>query len=181
MQEKTESPAYGAVMYVGFIFAAVFLGYSIGVAPVIAFHYGAKNYDELKGLFRKSNILIALASVSMASLTFVLSEPLAKLFVGNEPDALGITITAFQFYALSVLFSGFSIFGSAFFTALNNGAVSATISFLRTLLFQIAGALILPIFFELNGVWYSLFVAEIPALFVTFAFYVVKRKEYRYC
>lgn len=173
--------AYGAVMYVGFIFAAVFLGYSIGVAPVIGFHCGAQNQEELKGLFRKSNILIALASILLAGAAFVLSVPLAKLFVGSDPAVLDMTITAFHFYAWSVLFSGFSIFGSAFFTALNNGIVSASISFLRTLLFQIASVLVLPVFFGLDGVWYSLFVAEIFAMIVTFAFYVIKRKDYHYC
>lgn len=173
--------AYGAVMYVGFFFAAVFLGYSVGVAPVIGFHYGAQNQDELKGLFRKSNTLIALGSIILALIAYALSVPLAKLFVGSDPVVLDMTITAFHFYALSVLFSGFSIFGSAFFTALNNGVVSAAISFLRTLLFQIASVLILPIFFDLNGVWYSLFVAEILAMIITLVFYVVKRKDYHYC
>lgn len=172
--------AYGAVMYVGFIFAAVFLGYSIGAAPVIGFHYGAKNQDELKGLFRKSMTLVTLASIVLAFAAFILSEPLAKLFVGSDPGVLHMTVTAFHFYALSVLFSGFNIFGSAFFTALNNGIVSAAISFLRTLLFQIVCVLILPIFFELNGVWYSLFVAEIFAMLVTLTFYIVKRREYHY-
>lgn len=172
--------AYGAVMYVGFIFAAVFLGYSIGVAPVVGFHYGAQNTDELKGLFKKSNILIIISQIGLATVAFSFAYPLAKLFVGSEPELLNMTVSAFRFYALSVLFSGFSVFGSAFFTALNNGAVSATISFLRTLLFQIACVLILPIFFGLNGIWYSLFVAEIFAMIVTFAFYIIKRKDYNY-
>ncbi len=173
--------AYGAVMYVGFIFAAVFLGYSIGVAPVIGFHYGAQNRDELKGLFKRSNILIAIFAVAMAMIAYGLSEPLAKIFVGSDPTVLDMTVTAFHFYALSVLFAGFSIFGSAFFTALNNGVVSATISFLRTLLFQTAGVLILPVFFDLDGVWYSLVVAEIFAMAVTVGFYIIKRKDYHYC
>ncbi len=172
--------AYGAVMYVGFIFAAVFLGYSIGVAPVVGFHYGAQNEDELKGLFRKSNTLVVFSSIILALLAFILSTFFAKLFVGNDSSVLNMTVTAFHFYALSVLFSGFSIFGSAFFTALNNGIVSAAISFLRTLLFQTASVLILPIFFGLNGVWYSLFIAEILAAFVTITFYILKRSEYYY-
>lgn len=177
---KNGVAAYGAVMYVGFIFAAVFLGYSIGVAPVVGFHYGAQNTDELKGLFKKSNILIIISQIGLATVAFSFAYPLAKLFVGSEPELLNMTVSAFRFYALSVLFSGFSVFGSAFFTALNNGAVSATISFLRTLLFQIACVLILPIFFGLNGIWYSLFVAEIFAMIVTFAFYIIKRKDYNY-
>lgn len=173
--------AYGAVMYVGFIFAAVFLGYSIGVAPVIGFHYGAQHQEELKGLFRRSNTLVAITSVVLAGVAYALSEPLAKLFVGNDPVVLDMTVTAFHYYAIAVLFSGFSIFGSAFFTALGNGMVSAAISFLRTLLFQIASVLILPVFLGLDGVWYSLFVAEIFAMIVTFIFYGIKRKDYHYC
>lgn len=173
--------AYGAVMYVGFIFAAVFLGYSIGIAPVIGFHYGAQNRDELKGLFRKSNTLVVLGNILLAGIAYGLSGPLAKLFVGSDPVVLDMTVNAFHFYSLSVLFSGFSIFGSAFFTALGNGIVSAAISFLRTLVFQIAAVLILPIFFGLDGIWYSLFVAEIFAMLVTLAFYLLKRKEYHYC
>lgn len=172
--------AYGAVMYVGFVFAAVFLGYSIGVAPVIGFHYGAKNTDELKGLFKKSNTLVVTTCVVLSVFAYVFSEFLAKIFVANDPVVLDMTVRAFHFYSLSVLFSGFSIFGSAFFTALNNGIVSAIISFMRTLLFQIASVLILPAFFDLNGVWYSLFIAEILATAVTLTFYFVKRKEYNY-
>lgn len=177
--------AYGAVMYVGFIFAAVFLGYSIGVSPVVSFHYGADDKPELKSLFKKSNILVVSASVVLSAVAFALASPLAKFFLGsdavtNEPHLIEMTVDAFRFYAVAVLFSGFSVFGSAFFTALNNGAVSAAISFLRTLVFQIASVLVLPIFFEINGVWYSLFVAEIFSAFVTFAFFVTQRKRYGY-
>ena len=172
--------AYGAVMYVSFIFVAVFLGYSIGAAPVIGYHYGAQDHIELKGLLRKSNVIVTVASLLLAAVAFLLAAPLARLFVGDAPTLLEMTVTAFRFYAVSVLFSGFSIFGSAFFTALNNGFVSAAISFLRTLVFQIAAVLILPIFFDLNGVWYSLFVAEILAMLVTFLFYRAKRSTYHY-
>ena len=172
--------AYSAVMYVSFIFVAVFWGYSIGVAPGIGFHHGAEDHDELKSLFRKSNVLIVSASVILAVAAFVLAEPLAKVFVSKDTVLLEMTVTAFRYYAVSVLFSGFSIFGSAFFTALNNGFVSAAISFLRTLIFQIAAVLILPFFFELDGVWYSLFVAEILATLVTFVFYRAKRSAYHY-
>ncbi len=172
--------AYGAVMYVGFIFVALFLGYSIGVAPIVGFHYGAQNHGELKSLFRKSNLLVTAASVVLALIAFVLARFFAVAFVGKEPSLLNMTVDAFHYYALSVLFSGFSIFGSAFFTALNNGIVSAAISFLRTMVFQIAAVLILPVFFQLNGVWYSLAVAEILATAVTFIFYRTKRKIYHY-
>lgn len=172
--------AYGAVMYISFAFVAVFLGYSIGAAPVVGYHYGAQNHRELKSLFRKSNVITVLASLLLAAGAFFLAKPLAELFVGSDPVLLDITVTAFRFYALAVLFSGFSIFGSAFFTALNNGIVSATISFLRTIVFQIVAVLVLPIFFELNGVWYSLGLAEILATIVTLIFYKAKRSHYRY-
>lgn len=172
--------AYGAVMYVGFTLVAIFLGYSIGAAPVIGFHYGARNHRELKGLYRKSNRLILIASLVMAAGSYALAKPLAILFVGTEPQLLAMTVTAFQYYALSVLFSGFSIFGSAFFTALNNGIVSAAISFLRTLLFQIAAVLLLPRFFGLDGVWYSVLVAEVLAALVTLLFYRTQRAKYHY-
>lgn len=172
--------AYGAVMYIGFVYAAVFLGYSIGVAPIIGFHFGAGDHAELKNLFRKSNLLVISSSIVLALIAFLLAKPFARAFVSENSVLLDMTVTAFRFYAISVLFSGFSIFGSAFFTALNNGFVSATISFLRTLVFQIAAVLILPVFFDLNGVWYSLFVAEILASIVTFAFYRGKRAAYHY-
>ena len=177
--------AYGAVMYVCFIFVAVFIGYSIGVAPVIGFHYGAENSDELKNLFKKSNVLICACSLILSAIAFFLATPLAKFFLGadtveNKPELIEMTVTAFRYFAFAVLFCGFSIFGSSFFTALNNGVVSATISFLRTLLFQVLAVLILPIFFEIDGVWYSLFVSELLALFVTFAFFVAMRKKYKY-
>ena len=172
--------AYGAVVYVGFIFVAVFLGYSIGVAPVIGFHYGAQNHAELKGLFRKSNLLVCIGSVILAAIAFGLARPLARLFVGDAPGLTDMTITAFRYFALSVLFCGFSIFGSAFFTALSNGFISAVISFLRTMVFQIAAVLILPIFLGLDGIWYSLSVAEVMAMLVTFFFYWRKRSVYHF-
>lgn len=172
--------AYGAVLYVGFMFIAIFLGYSIGIMPVIGFHYGAQDHKELAGLFRKSNVIITISSLILAALSFLLAEPLAQVFVGDSPDALAMAITAFRYYSLAVLFSAFNIFGSAFFTALNNGVISAAISFLRTLVFQIAGVFILPLFFGLDGVWSSLFVAELLATIVTFLFYKFQRAKYHF-
>ena len=172
--------AYGAVLYVGFMFIAIFLGYSIGIMPVIGFHYGAQDHKELAGLFRKSNVIITISSLILAALSFLLAEPLAQVFVGDSPDALAMAITAFRYYSLAVLFSAFNIFGSAFFTALNNGVISAAISFLRTLVFQIAGVFILPLFFGLDGVWSSLFVAELLATAVTFLFYKFQRSKYHF-
>ena len=172
--------AYGAVMYIGFAFAAVFIGYSIGVAPVIGYHYGAENREELGSLFHKSHKAIIAASVVLAFIAFLFARPMAKLFIGNDPQLLDMTVTAFRFYALAVLFSGFSIFGSAFFTALNNGIVSAAISFSRTIIFQISLVLILPVFWKLNGIWLSLGIAEILAAIVTYIFYRTQRKRYHY-
>ncbi len=172
--------AYGAVMYVSFIFVAVFIGYSIGVAPVVSFHYGAKNSDELKSLFKKSQILIAISGVILAILAFMLAEPLAILFVGKEGVLFEMTLKAFRFFSVSTLFTGFNIFASAFFTALNNGVVSAVISFMRTLFFQVISVLLLPIFFEINGVWYSLVVAEALSLIVVIVFYIAQSKKYQY-
>lgn len=177
--------AYGAVMYVSFIFIAVFLGYAIGVAPVIGFHYGAKNTDELKSLFKKSLMIVAVMAVVLSAVAFWLAEPLARFFLGREavesdPALLEMTIVAFRNFALSALFCGFSIFGSSFFTALNNGVVSAAISFLRTLVFQVAAVIILPAIFDIDGIWYSMFVSEIFAMLITLFFMLAKRKKYGY-
>lgn len=172
--------AYGAVMYISFAFSAVFIGYSIGAAPVIGYHYGAQNRAELKGLFRKSLVIVISASMVLAAVAFIFAKPMAMLFVGSKPELLSMTVTAFRFYALAVLFAGFSIFGSAFFTALNNGLVSATISFSRTIVFQISLVLILPLFLGLNGVWLSLGLAEILATVVTCIFYRKQRSKYHY-
>jgi putative MATE family efflux protein len=172
--------ANGAVMYISFAFVAVFLGYSIGAAPVVGFHYGAQNHGELKNLFGKSNVIVLTASALLAATAFALSKPLALLFVPEDAQLLDMTVDAFRFYAVSVLFSGFSIFGSAFFTALGNGTVSATISFLRTFLFQVMSVLILPVFWGVDGIWYSLFVAEMLAMAVTALFYHTNRKKYHY-
>ena len=178
--------AYGVLMYVNFIFISVFIGYSIGCAPIIGYHYGAGNSQELKGLLRKSSVIILVSSVCMVGLSIVLSVPMAELFVGYNPSLFELTKRAFLFYSFSFLFSGFAIFGSSFFTALNNGPVSAIISFLRTLVFQTAAVIALPLIFESlgglgsDGIWLSIVVAEALAVVVTFIFIVAKRKKYNY-
>lgn len=172
--------AYGAVMYVSFIFAAVFLGYAIGMAPVVSYHYGAEDREEVRSLFRKSNVLVTAGSIVLAALALVLAAPLAAMFVGRTGELFEMTLAAFRFYAAAVLFGGVGIFGSAFFTALNDGPVSAAISFLRTIVFQTASVLVLPILFGLDGVWYSLAAAEILAALVTWLFFALKRKKYQY-
>ena len=176
--------AYGVVMYVSFMFIAVFLGYSIGCAPVISFHYGADHQDELKGLFRKSLVLMTAFSVMLTILTELLARPFSILFVGYDPALLELTVRAFALYSLSYLLTGFNIFGSAFFTALNDGLTSATISFLRTLVFQTAVVLLFPLLLpshlKLDGIWLSIVVAEALSLAVTLFFVLKNRRKYGY-
>lgn len=172
--------AYGVIMYANFIFCAIFLGYSIGTAPLVGFNYGAGNHPELQNLFRKSLCLIGCTGIFLTITAILLSSPLARLFVGYDAELFAMTSHGFKLYAIAFLFNGFSIFGSSFFTALNNGAVSAAISFLRTLVFQITAVLLLPIWLGLNGIWLSIVAAEILALFVTIAFFVRKAKVYHY-
>ena len=172
--------AYGVLMYVSMIFIAAFIGYSIGTAPVVGFHYGAGNHTELKGLLKKSMVIILTFSVGMLLLGEVLAKPLSKLFVGYDEELFALTCRGFLIYSFSFLFSGIAIFGSSFFTALNDGLTSALISFLRTLVFQIAAVLILPTLFGIDGIWYSIVVAEIMAVIITILFLALKRKKYQY-
>ena len=172
--------AYGVMMYVGFVFVAVFIGYSIGSAPIVGFHYGAGNHKELKSLLRKSVTLTVLAGVCMLGLSAALSTPLSKVFVGYDAGLYELTRRGFLLYSLSFLFAGFGIFGSSFFTALGNGGISAAISFLRTLVFQVAAVLILPIFLDVDGIWLSVTAAEVLATAVTAALLFGMRKKYKY-
>lgn len=172
--------AYGVMMYVSMIFSGAFIGYSIGTAPVIGYHYGAQNHDELKGLLKKSIILIGLFSVGMLLAGQILAVPLGRLFVGYDFELLDMTVSGFRIFALSFLFMGYAIFGSGFFTALNDGVTSAIISFLRTLVFQIAAVLLLPLILGIGGIWYSIVVAEFMAMVLSSIFVIVKRKQYHY-
>ena len=162
--------AYGVLMYVSLIFQAVFLGYSVGTAPVISYHYGARNTAEVKGILRRSLGLISVFALAMFAAALGLAQPLSRLFVGYDQALYGFTVRAFGIFAFSFLFTGFAIFGSAFFTALNNGLVSAVISFLRTLLFQVAAVLILPLFWQVDGIWAATVAAECMAALVARAF-----------
>lgn len=172
--------AYGVLMYVSLVFQAVFIGYSVGTSPVISYHFGAENHTELKGLLKKSLHIIAVFAACMLAAAFILGRPLAYIFVGYDTDLLAMTTHAFHIFSFSFLFSGFAIFGSSFFTALNNGLVSALISFMRTLLFQVAAVLIFPLIWELDGIWMSIVVAEILAVFVTLLFLKANRSKYHY-
>jgi Na+-driven multidrug efflux pump len=172
--------AYGVLMYVNFVFLSAYIGYSVGVAPVIGYHYGAKNHHELKGLLKKSMVIISVCSVSMMVLAFFLAKPLSNFFVGYDAELMSMTLRGFTIFSLSFLFSGIAIYGSSFFTALNDGLVSAVISFLRTLLFQVACVLALPIVFGLDGIWVSAVVAEALAVAVTAVMLIANRKKYNY-
>lgn len=172
--------AYGVLMYVNMIFLAVFIGYSVGVAPVIGYHYGAGNHGELKGLLKRSLVLTGIFSVGMLALAEGLARPLSMIFVAYDKDLLDMTLRGFLIYSFSFLFAGIAIYGSSFFTALGNGLVSALISFLRTLVFQMAAVLILPLIWGIDGIWISIVAAELMAAVVTALFLIGQKKKYHY-
>lgn len=172
--------AYGVLMYVSMIFQAVFIGYSVGSAPIIGYNYGAQNHSELKGLLKNGFLFIGICAVFMFAAGELLSRPLSLMFVGYDEELLDMTAHAFSIFSFSFLLSGFSIFGSSYFTALNDGLTSALISFLRTLVFQIAAVLLFPIIFDINGIWFSIVSAEIMSVTVTMLFLILKRKKYGY-
>ncbi len=172
--------AYGVIMYVNFVFVSAFIGYSIGTAPVVGYHYGAGNSRELKGLLRKSSVLIGMTSVVMLASGILLSDPLSRIFVGYDQELFAMTVRGFRIFALSFPFAGFAIYGSGFFTALNDGLTSAVIAFLRTLVFQAASVLLLPLFLKIDGIWWSAVVAEMLAVAVCLTLLIAKRKRYGY-
>lgn len=172
--------AYGVIMYANFIFTAIFYGYSIGSAPVVGYHYGAGNHSELKNLFRKSLVFVGVCGVCLTALALALSGPLSRIFVGYDAELFELTAHGFRLYALSFLIGGLNIFSSAFFTALNNGFVSASISFARTLLFQSLSVLVLPLLLGIDGIWLAIVAAELLALVVTVVFFITKKKRYHY-
>ncbi len=172
--------AYGVLMYVQFIFIAIFLGYSIGSAPIVSFHYGAGNSDELRNMLKKSTLLMTVSGAVLAALAYLLAGPLAKIFVGYDAELFALTSHAFRLFSFSFLLAGFNIFTSSFFTALNNGVVSAIVSFLRTLVFQTASVLILPFLFDVDGIWWAITVAEVCAAILSAYFLLRNRKQYRY-
>ena len=172
--------AFGTIMYVNFIFIAIFLGYSIGSAPLVSYHYGADNHDELKNLFGKSLRLIGIWGLMLFILAQLIARPLAAIFVGYDADLFSMTQNGFRIYCIAYLINGFNIYGSSFFTALNNGLISAAISFLRTLVFQLAAVLLLPVLLGINGIWSAVAVAELLTLGLTVTFFVRNRKKYHY-
>ncbi len=172
--------AYGVIMYVNFFFVAVFIGYSIGTAPIVSFHYGAGNQKELRGIFSKSNVLMVGCGLAMVLLALGLSGPLAHVFVGYDVALMELTRHGFAIYSLSFAVMGMNIYGSAFFTALGDGLVSTLISFLRTLVFQLASVLVLPVFFKADGIWMAVVISEVLALSVTVMLLFKKRSTYHY-
>jgi len=172
--------AYGVIMYIGFVFSAIFFGYMLGSSPIVSYHFGAGNRSELKNIFRKSAVFIAVIGIAMTAIAIVSAPLIAHIFVGYDEQLRELTIRALTLYSFAFLFTGFNIFGSAFFTALNDGFISALISFLRTLVFEVAAVLVLPELFGIDGVWLSVTAAECAALAVTLACFIKMRKTYGY-
>ena len=172
--------AYGVLMYVDFIFLAIFIGYSVGTAPLIGYNYGSGNHEELKNLLKRSLWIIGISSVAMVVVAKLLARPLAAMYVGYDIELFELTLRGFTIYSLSFLFSGMAIFGSSFFTALNNGLISALISFLRTIVFEVSGVLLIPIILGIDGIWVSIVVANGLAAVVTVLFMLANRKKYHY-
>ena len=172
--------AYGVILYINIIFMAIFMGYSIGSAPIVSYHYGAGNHTELKNLFRKSLTFLMISGVVLLAASEVLARPLSAIFVNYDAGLLELTVHGFRIYSLAFLIMGINVWGSSFFTALNNGLVSAVISFLRTLVFQIVVISVLPLLFGVDGIWFSVVAAEGMALFVTLGFLFANRRRYHY-
>ena len=172
--------AYGVLMYVQFVFVAIDIGYAIGCAPIISFHYGAGNHAELKNMLRKSSILMGLSGVVLSVLSYVCAAPLSKIFVGYDEGLMALTVHAFRLLSPSFLLAGFCIFISSFFTALNDGLTSAIVSFLRTLVFRTGCVIVMPMLWDVDGIWWSMLTADALAFVVSVAFVVGKRKKYHY-
>lgn len=172
--------AYGVLMYINFLFIAIFIGYTVGVSPIISFHYGAQNDREIRNLLRKSYIIIGIFSITMFFSAELLAKPVAQMFVGYDRELLDITRRGFLLFSFSFLFSGFAIFESSFFTALNNGRISAILSFMRTIVFEISLVLILPMFWKLDGIWLSVVIAEFLAASLGIFFVIRKKNTYHY-
>ncbi|MBQ7356629.1 MAG: MATE family efflux transporter [Clostridia bacterium] len=172
--------AYGAIMYVAFIFASIFIGFSIGSSPTVSYHFGAGNTGELRSLRKKSLVIVGVGGVLMCLTAYLLSSPLSHLFVGYDAALCALTEHGFRIFSLSFIFSGFNIFASGFFTALNDGLRSAIISFARTVIFQCGTVTVMPIFFELEGVWWSVVASDVLAFCVGLIFLIAMRKRYNY-
>lgn len=172
--------AYGVIMYLSFVFMAIFIGYSIGVAPITGYNYGAENYNELKNVLRKSLFIIGITSIAMFTITELFATPLSSIFTHGNEEFLKLTSNGMKLYGFTFLISGLNIFASSFFTSLNDGLISAIISISRTLVFQLLTILILPNLLGINGIWLSVVVAEILSLIVTIICFLTNQKKYKY-
>lgn len=172
--------SYGIIMYVGFIFIGVYLGYSIGTAPIIGYNYGAQNEKELKNVLKRSIKILGISAIVLTGLAEVLAKPLANIFVSYDKELLEMTINAIRLYSISYVISWINIYASSFFTALNNGLASAIISFLRTFIFQIAMIYILPVFWGLDGIWLAVVLAELLSLIASIVIFIKNKDKYRY-
>ena len=172
--------AYGVIMYVNLFFLSIFIGFSIGSAPLIGYNHGAENHPELKNIIRKSLLILGISAIAMTVSAILLARPLARIFVGYDQALTEMTVRGFVIYAFSFLLSGFNIFGSSMFTALNNGLISAVISFIRTMVCQVIAVFVLPLIFRVDGVWLSIVAAELAALLLTVYCFVKFRKRYHY-
>lgn len=177
---ETAVAAYGVMMYAGFIFVAIYIGYSMGSAPIVSYHYGAKNSSELKNMYKKGLFLMIVGGIILVALAEIFVRPIVSIFVSYDLELLEVTIHGCRITLLSFLFAGINIWGSGFFTSLNNGLISAIISFLRTLVFQVVTILVFPVIFGLNGIWYAMVSADILSCLVTVVFLVANKKRYNY-
>lgn len=171
---------YGVLMYVQFVFVAIFIGYSIGTAPIVGYNYGAANYDELKNVRKKSIAIMFTSGITLSIIAQLLAGTLAKIFVGYDQNLYVLTVHAFRIFSFAFILTGFNIFSSSFFTALNNGAISALIAFLRTLVFQLGSVLMLPLIISVDGIWLAICVAEVFATAISLFFMITKQKVYHY-
>jgi Na+-driven multidrug efflux pump len=172
--------ANGIIMYVAFIFIAMFIGFAVGTAPIIGYHYGAKNTDELASLLKKGATIMLTAGLAMSVISIALARPLSMIFAGYDPELVEITANGLRIHSTCFAFASLGIFGSSYFTALNNGLVSAIISFTRTLIFQVGALLLLPIFLDLNGVWLATPISEVLSLILTVILFIANRRKYKY-
>ena len=172
--------AYGIMNYVSFLFTAVFWGYITGIAPIVSYHYGANNHRELHSLLKKSLILVFACSCGMFLLSQLLAEPISYIYAGQEPELFALSVHGFRLYAMNFLFAGLSILLSSFFTALNNGLISAILSFARVFAFQIPAVLALPRIWDLDGIWISVTAAEVMTVLLGICFLLRNRKRYQY-
>ena len=172
--------AYGIIMYLGFIFASVFIGYNMGISQVISYNFGAGDKVELKSLLHKSLVIVGVSGVLMTTASEITANGISRIFVGYDESLCALTSHATGIYMLSFLICGFNMFVSAWFTALNNGVVSAAAAFVRTLVFELASVFVLPAFLGIEGIWHSVNVAEILALILSVVLLAAFRKRYGY-